>query len=652
MRSFVIGTAGHIDHGKTSLIRALTGIDPDRLEEERLRGITIDLGFAHLEKDGAHLSFVDVPGHERFVRSMVAGATGIDVALLVVAADEGVMPQTREHLDVLRLLGLRSGVVAITKADLLPELGVGWETLVHEELDALLAGSFLQDAPRISVSARSGLGLDALLTALVEGARGLPGRWEDGPLYLPIDRAFPIRGFGTVVTGTIHSGTLREGDLVDLVPGGPAKARVRGLQSHGKPVGSVHAGQRAAVNLAGVTVPMVSRGMVLSHAGKLPAGSILDVELEFLADADRPLRNRERLVLHVGTAQAPAMVVLPDVAELAPGERAPAQLRLPSRIAALPSQRFLLRGSSSLPGRGKTLGGGRILAILPPRLRRGGSAERWDVLLHGSEGLRLETLLFEAGSRGLDVEQASLRLALPLSLVQRLLREAGSRGMAVCHDRDRGAWLSLPWLRRLVEKSGGWIRAHHEARPLSPGLPLEELRRRLSIEDGRVFAHLLSRLERERWTVADDVIREKDFRPGAEEKARSLEHTVLELITANPLSPPEVEEISRQSGEKQEKILAVLRLLEAKGEVIRVARNLYFESKAVEGLRRSLVRRLLESGEISTQEFKGLAKTSRKWLIPLGEHFDAEKVTLRTGNATRILRGDRQAWARWLEEAR
>lgn len=650
----VVGTAGHIDHGKSALVRALTGTDPDRLGEERRRGMTIDLGFAHLRRDpGPSLAFVDVPGHERFVRTMVAGASGVDVALLVIAADEGVMPQTREHVDVLTLLGVEAGVVAITKADLLPSLGADWEQLLEADIDDALAGTTLEHAPRLRVSAQTGEGLEALVDALARAAESAPPPRIDGPLVLPIDRAFALPGFGTVVTGTIFSGRLRVGDEVALPPTGPTGARVRGLQSHGVQRQEAAAGQRVAVNLAGAPLERLRRGLTLIRAdeGAVASSDRLDVELSLLPSADQPLRGGQGLQLHLGTAQAQARVILPEAKTLAPGATTWAQLRLASPVVALPRQRFLLRGSATLHGRGRTVAGGTIVSTTPPRRLRGG-APRLEALLRGGETERLEQLLVDAGTRGATVTALWAASSLPRPKVEATLATLGARGAALCFDRETASWVSTQALDTLMTSARTLVERHHAAHPLAAGLPKEELRTRLGLRDPKLFALLTSRLGAAGLVVGPATIRSADHRPGAEEEDRALEAKILDRLRADDLSPPELRALATWTGEAEAKILAVLRLLEAKGAVRRVAHHLYYETEALERLRVRLVEHLMERGSISTQEFKELTGTSRKWLIPLGEFFDAERVTLRTAEATRILRGDRDTWARWLAGAR
>ncbi|HEX8951082.1 MAG TPA: selenocysteine-specific translation elongation factor [Polyangia bacterium] len=366
----VIGTAGHIDHGKTTLVRALTGIDTDRLKEEKERGITIELGFAHLTlPTGETVGVVDVPGHERFVRTMVAGAVGIDLVVLVVAADEGVMPQTREHLDICGLLGITRGVVALTKADL---VDAELRELAVADIGETLRGTFLEGAPIIAVSAKSGEGLDALKSAIAAGLREVPGKDPEALARLPIDRVFSMKGFGTVVTGTLWAGRIKPGDdLVALppLPGG-APGKVRGVQVHGVTVGEARAGNRTAINL---TTPkeQLARGQVLVRPGELEAGRLVDVRLRYLATSKRALKRRARLLVHAGTAQSLATLSLLDGNELEPGQSGLAQLALDEPMVLLPGDRFILRGFALQRHHGTTVGGGVVLRTLGARLRRG-----------------------------------------------------------------------------------------------------------------------------------------------------------------------------------------------------------------------------------------------------------------------------------------
>ncbi|HET9553630.1 MAG TPA: selenocysteine-specific translation elongation factor [Anaeromyxobacteraceae bacterium] len=647
MSRVVIGTAGHVDHGKTALVRALTGVDTDRLSEEQRRGITIELGFAHLAlPSGLEAGVVDVPGHERFVRSMVAGAGGVDLVVLVVAADEGVMPQTREHLDICRLLGVPRGLVAVTKSDLLPELGPDWLPLLEEELRAATAGTFLEGCPIVPCSSRTGEGLPALLAALDRLAAEVPPRPADGPLLLPIDRAFSLKGFGTVVTGTLLSGAVAEGETVALVPPthGVEPLRVRSVQVHGRPVARALAGQRTAVNLPGVEPSAIRRGQALAHAGVVPASSLLDAEVTLLAAAPRPLKHRAHLLLHVGTAHVEAAVSLLDRQELAPGASAPAQLRLAAPLAALPGQRFILRGFAKLDGRGATLAGCRILSVASPRRRRGKpeTLAQLEALSRGDAGVRLAAVLAMAGPAGLDVEALTGRTALPPKAVEEGLQRLGARGGALLVDRERRAWVAGTVADGLAARLVAAVEAHHRDHPLAAGIGREALRGVLPpVAEARLFARLLARLVEAGALVAEgELVRRPSHRAGAAGGAGgAAKERVAAALAKGALTPPWLAELPSLAGATPADVAAVLKLLTAEGKAVRVSAELYYDAAAIAGLRERLVAWLRQRKEITTAEFKELVGATRKHVIPLAEYFDREKVTLRVGEK-RVLRGE------------
>ncbi|ACG71689.1 selenocysteine-specific translation elongation factor [Anaeromyxobacter sp. K] len=647
MKRVVIGTAGHIDHGKTSLVRALTGIDTDRLRDEKRRGITIELGFAHLAlPDGSVAGVVDVPGHERFVRSMAAGAGGIDLVVLVIAADEGVMPQTREHLDICRLLGVPRGLVAVTKADLLPELGADWLPLLEQDVREVTRGTFLEGAPIVPVSSATGEGLDALRAALAALAAEVPERPTDGPLFLPIDRAFSMKGFGTVVTGTLLSGQIAEGDAAALLPASPGGdgLRVRSVQVHGKPTPRALAGQRTAVNLPGIEPAAIRRGQVLVHPGVVPPSSILDAELTLLAAAPKPLRHRAKLLLHVGTAQVPAVISLLDRAELAPGATAHAQLRLAEPAAALPGQRFILRGFAVLEGRGKTVGGGRVLAVAAPKRRRGRpeSLAQLAVLAGADPEARLATVLAMAGPAGLDLPALVGRTALSPKAAQATLDRLGARGGAVLFDRERRAYVAGTVAQELTRRMAAAVAAFHRDHPLAAGMGREALRGKLPpVTDPRLFQRLLAHAaERGELVVEGDAVREKGHAAASGESAGgALKEKVAAALAKGGLTPPWLAELPGAVGASAPDVQAVLKLLAAEGRALRVSSELYFDAAAVKTLEAKLVAWLRERRQITTQEFKDLVGATRKHVIPLAEFFDREKVTLRVGEK-RVLRGE------------
>jgi len=630
----IFGTAGHVDHGKTSLVKALTGVDTDRLPEEKRRGITLELGFASLELPGGlRAGLVDVPGHERFVKSMAAGAGGVDVAILVVAADEGVMPQTREHVDICGLLGVRAGVVALTKADLLPGLGEDGRLLLEEELRGLCRGTFLESAAVVPVSARTGEGLEALRAELARLAATVPPRPNDGPAFLPVDRAFTLKGFGTVVTGTLLSGRLQAGDELALLPGKPGPLRVRALHAHGREVPQASAGGRVAVNLPGVEAGDVRRGDVLARAGELSPVRTLDVELSLLQAAPVPLRPRTRLLLHLGTAQVEAAVGWMEGASLEPGATGLAQLRLSAPVAALPGQRFILRGSRPLAGRGATLGGGRVLAVGAPRRRKGAEA-RLRPLVEGDPAAALPWLLEEAGYRGLTAEQLFGRSGLAARALGPALERLGARGEAVLLDRSTRLYVAGRHLRALVARARAALEQAAAAGGFQLGLPREELRQRLATGlDARLFSRVLAQLEAGKLA---ELQGESVRLPGqvvslgagdAESRA-----AVLRAVQDAGLAPPIPSALAAQLHLAQPRVEALLKLLASAGELVKVAEGLYFHPAPLAALRTALVEHLAAHGHVTTQAFKDLVGQSRKYAIPLSEYFDREKVTLRVGD--------------------
>jgi selenocysteine-specific elongation factor len=637
----IVGTAGHVDHGKTSLVKALTGIDTDRLPEEKRRGITLELGFAHLDLPGGlRLGVVDVPGHERFVKAMTAGAGGIDLALLVVAADEGVMPQTREHVDICSLLGVRRGVLVVTKSDLLPGLGEGWLELLETELRGLVAGTFLEGAPLVPVSAKTGEGLDGLKQELQRqvsalSAEGSP-RSPEGPLFLPIDRAFTIKGFGCVVTGTVWSGRLSLADEVALVPGLAGPLRLRGLQEHGKPVERAQAGERVAVNLVGVETQDVARGMALVRQGELDAARVLDVELT-LPSVETPLARRSRQLVTVGTAQVEAVVRLLDVEALRPGETCFAQLRLAHPVAAMPQLRLILRGTRAVAGRGTTLGGGRVLALDAPRRRAGASAVLAE-LATADLPKRLQWLTSQAGYRGLTEAELFARASASQKELSRALEACAARGQVVLVDKEARRFVAGAVMSALQQRSRALLDRFHAEHPEADGVSREELRQRLGVPHERTFARVLAPLIEARAVEVDkELLRLPGRGRTFTEASNTLRADIVRVLDTSGLQPPLVADLAVKVKATPARLTELLGSLAAEGLVVR-AGELFFSAKAIAALEGKLVAFLAEHGRISTQEFKDLSGLSRKFLIPLAELFDARKVTLRVGES-RVLRG-------------
>jgi selenocysteine-specific elongation factor len=618
MRSLIVGTAGHIDHGKSALVRALTGVDPDRLKEEKERGITIDLGFAHLDLgEGLVASFIDVPGHERFVRNMLAGAHGIDAVLLVVAADESVMPQTREHFHICRLLGIPRGLIALTKCD---AADADMQALAEMEVRELAAGSFLEDAPILRVSARTGQGLDALKDTLRTLARASPPRPGQGLLRLPVDRAFTLRGFGTVVTGTLVSGTLAVGEEIEVLPTG-RRARVRGLHVHGAAADRVEAGHRTAANLSGVEVHEVTRGDVLTQPGTLRATSIVDADLTLLPD-QRALKDQARVRVHIASAEVLARVRVLDGSAVPAGATARVQLRLESPAVAGRGDRLVLRSYSPAA----TIGGAVVVDPLAGKRRRGSVS---SIPRAAEAAVAAVRMVEEAGTAGLDAATLAARVTLPLPVLLAMLH---GRHDVVAFGRDPVSLVSPGALATLGETAEARLRDFHGTRRLEGGMPREELRRRVFARvPAGVFEAVLDSLARAgRARVSGETVAlaDHEVRFTAEEaRARA---SLLAAVHAADLAgvdiahPPAGLEAGTRLLEK------IARGLVAEGALRRVGEALV-ESARLDALKDEVRRRWPPGTRLDVAGFKDMTGLSRKFVIPLLEYLDRERVTRRTG---------------------
>ena len=603
----IIGTAGHIDHGKTALVRALTGIDTDRLPEEKRRGITIELGFAPLELEGiGTVGMVDVPGHEAFVRTMLAGATGIDLALLVIAADEGPMPQTREHLAILSLLGVRSGVVALTKCDLVDE---DWVALVEEEVRAMLAGSPLADAEIVRVSSVRGEGLAELRAAIRRAAGSAPHRTADDLFRMPIDRAFTVRGTGTVVTGTVWSGCLRRDGTVHVMPAG-RQARIRSLQRHGASVDSIAPGERAAVALAGLEVADVMRGSVIVAGPGWAASTIIAVEAALLESAQVPLEPRTRVRFHLGTADVGARVVSRS-GPLQPGARTAARVVLESPIVARAGDRFVLRS----PSPAITIGGG-IVEDPQPTHRRSRPAPR-----AASVGERLRALLTEAAGQGVAVDSLPLKLGTSPAGTDLLL--VNERDTVI---RIGARAYARPVLAELRGRFLDLVDAHHAGHPLDPGAPLQALRARLPGGPELLEAVVSACLHSGAVSMDGGLVRRADWQPTLTPDQELVRSRLLHDLREAGREPPSVGELEARHGPVAG---ALLRLLERRREVVLVEADRYFHREVLEQLIEELRARMTGGRDYAPGDMRDLIGVSRKYLIPLLEYFDRTGVTER-----------------------
>ncbi len=594
-------------------MRALTGIDTDRLEEEKRRGISIDLGFAHLEYGGIRFGFVDVPGHERFVKNMLAGAGGIDMVMLVIAADEGVKPQTREHFEICRLLGLRHGLVALTKVDLADA-----DMLELARLDAaeFIAGSFLDGAPVIGVSSRTGAGIDELRSELARIAEQAPERDAGGPFRLPIDRSFTLRGFGTVVTGTLVSGVLRAEDEVELQPAG-RKLRVRGVEVHGGAVSEARAGQRTAVNLAGVDAAEIARGMSLVEPGLFHSTSAVDAGIELLPSAPA-LKHGMPVHFHAGAAEVEAQVRLFEAGKpLQPGERSYARLLLGEPLLLLPGDRFILRRFSPVV----TIGGGVVLDSEPPaRLRKPLALERAKRLAAATPALRLAIFAAESPD-GATIAELARKCGAKPNWVRSFISDSGLRQLG-----DR--YLSPARVKELVSLLRDRVAEQHRAQPLAPGLPRSA---------APVPGHLLDSL----LAVSSDVVAEgenlrlKSHRltlQGDEEEALGRMES---LFREAGLAVPAVNDVLAKSGLDASRSRSLLQILLKRGLLVRVSPELIYHCNAIARLKGLLAARKGE--RFSVPQFKDWTGVSRKYAIPLLEYLDRERVTRREGDERVVL---------------
>jgi selenocysteine-specific elongation factor len=631
----VIGTAGHVDHGKSTLVQALTGINPDRLKEEQDREMTIDLGFAWLKlPSGLEVSIVDVPGHEDFIKNMLAGVGGIDLALFVVAADEGVMPQTREHLAILDLLQVRDGVVALTKSDL--SEGPEWLELVQDDVRRELAGSVLQDASIIPVSARTGQGLPQLLAELDRLLQSPPPRLETGRPRLPIDRVFSMAGFGTVVTGTLIDGRLHNGEEVEVVPAG-LRARIRGLQTHKARVETAVPPSRVAVNLTGVNKEQLRRGDVLTVPGWLHPTSQVDARLQLIRNAPRSLPHNATVDFFSGTAQSEARIRILDRKDIAPGEEAWVQIVLSTPVALVRGDRFIIRQASP----SLTLGGGAIVDPWPQRRHRRFQAEviqRLESLARGTpEEVLLQELereqpreaatLISRSALGVDGGAKALRALLEDGRVVALDAAASPESIATSstHVMSRGGWQHLR--ARIVEL----LRDYHQRFLLRGGMPREELKSRLGLSP-RAFSDAVHSAAAEGVLIETEAtlaLAEHRVAFGPEQQQRVSK--LLNMFTQSPYSPPSLAESEALVGTE------VLAALIEQGQLVKVSDTVLFAGETYSKMTRAIVSHLQREGSITLAQVRDMFSTSRKYAQALLEHLDDKRITKRVGDE-RILR--------------
>ena len=624
MKQTVIGLSGHIDHGKTALVKALTGVNTDSLTEEQKRGMTIDIGFAFLDEN---ITLIDVPGHEKFVKNMMAGVSAVDVALLVVAADDGVMPQTREHFEILNLLDIPLGIVAINKIDLADK---DWLELVELDIGELLQGSFMEDAPILKVSAETGDGVTQLKTTLLDLCKKVPDKQDRGIFRLHVDRVFSMKGYGTVVTGTVNSGSLKIGDTVELLPGS-VKSKVRGLQSHGEEVQQVETGDRAAINLQGVEIKQIERGSQIAEIGYLQSLNQMGVTLLLLGSAQKPITQNQRIRIHLGTQEVMARVALTDGKTLQPGDDCPALLRLEQPMVAARGDKFIIRSFSPVI----TIGGGEVMEVL--------IEEKWKIVKEKLQNLyespksdQLIHLVQEEGAKPITPEKLQYRIGISKEQINAIVEE---KEELFWLTHKQGKWLLTQnqW-NELKNSIHNFLKKYHAKNPLNAGAQKEEIRQHLNCENSILEALLQSMLDEKSISQKGELFLNPNFSITLSSEDDSLQNSILNQLDQEGFTSSTLAQLSLKTGNSKEKLMQVLNVAEQQGKLLRIDGKLMFTQKNFIILREKVNQFFSNHPEMSVSEFKELAHTSRKYAVPLLEYFDKKKITYREGNIRKLVR--------------
>ncbi len=634
-RRIIVGTAGHIDHGKTALVKALTGIDTDRLKEEKERGITIDLGFANLElPSGILVGIVDVPGHEKFIRNMVAGASGIDLVLLIISADEGVMPQTKEHLEICELLGIKDGIVVITKIDLVEE---DWLELVIEDVKNFLQNTFLKNAPVVKFSAVTGEGKEKLIEVLDEKARSIKEKPETQPFRLPIDGVFTIKGFGTVVRGTTISGKVSINQTVEIYPK-EIITKVRNIQVHGKNVETAYAGMRTALNLQGIEKSELKRGDVVAEPGILKPSTWLDIKVTALKDIRPPIRCFENLLFYIGTSEVQGKIILMGKDELKPGETDVAQIALQQEVVCWRGDRFILRRASN----NTTVGGGEILNPISQRRKRTKAWERKE--LEFLANARPEELLLyyieKKGYSGIEEKKLQIKLSIFKEDFEKLTQKLKDHILKL-KEGEKILYFSKKKAGELKEEIKQLLKKYHQSHPFSPGITKELLKSRInSFVSDSLFQFLLSELVKSGEVKKDkEVYYLAEFHYIHAKEKESLTKEVEEKFLKEGLTPRNYEEILCEFKDRYQAVKELFHALLREGKLVKVSEKLVYHRDIIENIENKVREFFKNNKEMSVSDFRKILGegVSRKYLIPLLEHMDKKKITMRIGDK-RILR--------------
>ena len=623
MRHVILGTAGHIDHGKSALVKALTGIDPDRLKEEKERGITIDLGFADLSyPDGLTIGIVDVPGHERLVRNMLAGAGGIDLVLLVIAADEGIMPQSREHLYICNLLKIKSGLIAITKADLAES---EWIELMKDEVKDFVKGTFLEGVSIVPVSSKTMFNIDLLKDEIRAVALKVEPKPVKGLFRLPIDRVFTLKGFGTVVTGTAVSGNISVDDPVEILPSN-IKSKVRGLHSHGKPIQTAYAGQRVAINLQGVEKEELRRGDSVVLPGRFVPIKTIDGKVELLRDAPS-LKSKSLVHFHLATSETIARVILYGRNELKPGESCYCQFRLQEPVVSMSGERYIIRRFSPVD----TIGGGEVLDPSPPKRKQKDIVENLMIFEKGSLLEKISLKVQQSGLYGISTMAIEGWIKAETPAIKDLIGKLREKGL-IMNIEDVLIHKTLFDVFR--EKVTQTLKDFHAKNPLKPGMPKEELKVKLNMEP-KLFTGLITSLKDV--VTEKEIVRLKTFSTVLSQAEESMKAKIVELLQKGGFQPPMKEELSQSLKLDQKHLSDILKLLVKEGTLVRISDSMYLTSSFYNKIIEKLKDFFSKKPEMTVAEFRDILSTTRKYALPILEYLDSIKVTLRVGDIRKLL---------------
>ena len=634
-KNIILGTAGHIDHGKTSLVKALTGIETDRLKEEKERGITIELGFASLDlPNGQHIGIVDMPGHEKFVKNMVAGSSGIDVVTMVIAADEGVMPQTREHMEICNLMGIEQGIIALTKIDMVDE---DLLALALEDINDFVQGTFLEDKPIIPVSSVTNEGLDGFIKTLETICSGLPARKFSSIFRLPVDRVFSMKGFGTVITGTLTSGSIHVGDDIMVYPR-QIISKVRGIQVHGSGVDTAGPGTRTAINFQGLDKESVNRGDILSTPNTLIESYMVDAHFLYLKSNAKPAKNRTRVRFHYGTSEILGYLILLDREELLPGDEAPVQFRLESPVCCIKDDRYVIRSYSPV----KTIGGGTILnpASQKHKLFDATVIQGLENLLLDDHEQTITFFLSLKGYRGLSFPELRVMTNIPDKKLNAGLQKMLARQKVILIDKEKQIYINGDFLNNFKEKIIQKLEVFHADNPLKEGMPTQELKSKFQyIDDAKFFNILFTKLSKENLIVLDkNIVKLSHHEVALQVDQQEVKEKIKKIYQASGLTPPFFRIICQDLDIDKKNATDVLHMLIDEKSIIKTKDDLYFDAREIEKLEQKLIAFLKEHESITTPEFKGMTAVSRKFVIPLIEYFDSTNLTIRVEDTRQLRR--------------